>query len=138
MFITDLSIHIPIWTIAEFAKMEYNSCEVIHMNGILRQIYEGEFHMEENHIPKTEAYVRQRAKTIRLESDFFDQLPRELQADFEELTRERILLTGIEVEEGVLEGMRIGAQIANALGYKPEGIGDVLEEAIYGEYGVEF
>ena len=84
------------------------------MNDILRQIYEGDMHLEEQLVPTTEEYHKQKARVRELEEAFYEILPIELKDDFARIIEERIRLTGIEVEEACIDGMRIGGQIANA------------------------
>ena len=84
------------------------------MKDILRQIYRGDFHLEEQMVPTTEEYLRQKEKVRELEDAFYENVPLELKDDFIELIEARIRLTGIEVEEACLDGMRVGGQIASA------------------------
>lgn len=84
------------------------------MQDILRQIYRGDFHLEEQMIPTTEEYLSQKKKVRELEDAFYEKVSLELKDDFIELIEARIRLTGIEVEEACLDGMRIGGMIASA------------------------
>ena len=101
------------------------------MNDVLRQIYEGDMHLEEQMVPTTEEYYKQKARVRELEDAFYEALPIELKDDFVRIIEARIRLTGIEVEEACIDGMRIGGQIANAFynGMKTSPIGENCEFA---------
>lgn len=95
------------------------------MNDILRQIYEGDLHLEEQMVPTTEEYYKQKARVRELEDAFYEALPFELKDDFVGIIEARIRLTGIEVEEACLDGMRLGGQIASAFYKRPESFPNV-------------
>ena len=84
------------------------------MKDILRQIYEGDVYLEEQMIPTTEEYLKQKERVRALEEAFYENLPLDLKDDFAEIIEARIRLTGIEVEEACLDGMRVGGRIATA------------------------
>lgn len=84
------------------------------MNDILRRIYEGDLHLEEQMVPATEEYYKQKALVRELEDAFYEILPAEFKDDYIRIIEERIRLAGIEVEEACLNGMRLGGQIASA------------------------
>lgn len=84
------------------------------MKDILRRIYEGDIHLEEQMVPTTEEYHKQKALVRELEDAFYEILPAEFKDDYIRIIEERIRLAGIEVEEACLDGMRIGGQIATA------------------------
>ena len=90
------------------------------MNDILKQLYEGDIHIEEQLVPTTEEYCKQKARIRELEEAFYKILPSELKDDFTKIIEARIRLTGIEVEEACIEGMRIGGRIANAFYNRPK------------------
>lgn len=82
---------------------------------ILKALYRGALHMEETLTPRTPAYRRQQQKVLELEAALRAALPPELRDDLDRLSQARLLLTGIEVEEACLTGMKTGAQLLSAL-----------------------
>lgn len=82
---------------------------------ILRDIYAGEVHMEENMMPQTQEYKERLADVRRMERAFREALPEELCREFTHLTEARAQLTGMEVEHACLTGMRSGARMLMAL-----------------------
>lgn len=90
------------------------------MKDILKEIYEGDIHLEEMMVPTTEEYLKQKALVRELEEAFYEVLPTELKDDFARIVEERIRLAGIQVEEACMDGMRVGGQIAVALLKNPK------------------
>lgn len=82
---------------------------------IPKALYRGALHMEETLTPRTPAYRNQQQQVLELEAALRAALPPELRDDLDRLSQARLLLTGIEVEEACLTGMKTGARLLLSL-----------------------
>lgn len=82
---------------------------------ILRALYSGTLHLEETLTPHSPAYHNQQQKVLALEAALRAALSSELRGELDRLTQARLVLTGLEVEEACLTGMKTGARLLLSL-----------------------
>ena len=81
------------------------------MSSILEKIYDGELDLEAKMTPDTEEYRRLLGQVIALDSAFRAQLPQTLVPVYEAVISARLALTGEEVRQACLKGMKTGGRM---------------------------
>ena len=83
----------------------------MHMSSILEKIYDSELDLEAKMAPDTEEYRRLLGQVIALDSALRAQLPQALVPAYEAVVAARLTLTGEEVRQACLKGMKIGGKM---------------------------